>query len=199
MSKHIRVGQDQNPLKDALRPTLDTARQSGRPSSDEAAETSSTKEESAERPSGEETNTARIRRQADPETIREQIISEIQEQEALEEFRQNRPDMWVQVMRVGHLLELQEEFEEEIWPEGSCFLYASLPNNQSFCVRKILDVDLETCTVTLAIYADEDLDEGTILIPLEAIAWFGFPKNAVQVGRKRLRGFTAPIIGTENE
>ncbi|MFW5830417.1 MAG: hypothetical protein ACOCXA_09175, partial [Planctomycetota bacterium] len=106
-----------------------------------------------------------------PDTIREQILSEIQEQEALEEFRQNRPEMWLQVMRVGRMLELQEDLDDEIWPEGSCFLHANTVGFQSFCVRRVLDVDLETCTVALSIYGDEDLEDGTVLIPLEAISW----------------------------
>jgi hypothetical protein len=131
------------------------------------------------------------------DSIRQQILSEIQEEEALEEFRQTRPDMWVQVLRIGRLLELQEDLEEEIWPEGSCFLHANTSAFQSFCVRKVLDVDLETCTVAVSIYGDEELEEGTVLLPLENLSWIGFPKNAVTVGRRRFRGFTA-ILGGES-
>lgn len=207
MTKHIHLHHDESPLKEAIVPPGEERPTPPSPTTAQAEpaqvdpvpvrpETSAPEADPQSQPETETEPGSAIKTDAkpDPESIREQILSEIQEQEALEEFRQTRPDMWLQVMRLGHLLELQEEFKQEIWPEGSCFLYASVPENQSFCVRRVLDVDLETCTVALNIYADEDLEEGTVLLPLESIAWFGFPKNAVRVGRKRLRGFTA-ILG----
>ena len=52
----------------------------------------------------------------------------------------------------------------------------------SFSVRRAVEVDLDTCTVTLAIHGDEVLEAAHVVLPLQAIGWIGFPQKAVAVG-----------------
>ena len=116
---------------------------------------------------------------ADHEALKAQISDELHQQLALERFQQERPELWIQVSRIGHLMDLQGECEHGEFPPGSCFIYANVPGYQNFAVKKVLGVDLDTCQTTIDIYGDNDLEEGTIMLPLEAISWYGFPKQAV--------------------
>ena len=76
-------------------------------------------------------------------------------------------------------MDLQGECESGEFPPGSCFIYANVPGYQNFAVKKFLGVDLDTCQTTIDIYGDNELEEGTIMLPLESISWYGFPKQAV--------------------
>ena len=124
----------------------------------------------------------------DPE-VREQILDEFREQAALEQFQKERPDLWLQVQRVGKLMEYQGNLEDQCYREGACFLHTGTPNYSCFSIRQVMEIDLDTCMVTLEIYSDHELDEGVIMLPLEAIAWFGFPANATPVDFT-FQGFT---------
>ncbi len=132
-----------------------------------------------------------------PDDIRQQVISDYLEQEAIDEFKQVRPDMWLQVQRVGRILELQEQLHNEnpeeanVWPKGSCFIHTNTPTTSSFCVEQVLEIDLETCTTTVSIYAFEELVKGTVVLPLESISWIGFPENVNNIIGFTFKGFTA--------
>ncbi|TVR14848.1 MAG: hypothetical protein EA401_03695 [Planctomycetota bacterium] len=111
--------------------------------------------------------------------LREQITAELHQQLALERFQKEQPELWLQASRLGALMELQEQCQDAHFPPGSCFLYAAVPVYQCFPLRRILNVDLDTCQTQLEIYGDGDLEEGTVTLPLEAISWHGFPKDAI--------------------
>lgn len=113
------------------------------------------------------------------EEVREQLYAEFNQEIALERFQAERPDLWLQAQRTGKLMDLQQDMQDGIFPEGSCFCYANLPVYNAFAVRQVLEIDLDACQVILEIYGDGDLKNGTVILPLEAISWFGFPKEAV--------------------
>ena len=52
----------------------------------------------------------------------------------------------------------------------------------------MLDIDLDTCQTTIAIHGDGDLQEGTVILPLESLAWYGFPRDAIPL-TFRFQGF----------
>ena len=106
-------------------------------------------------------------------------------------WQRRNPQMWAQAQRLGKLLSIQQGTDGREFPVGCCFLHAALPSVNSFCVRRVVEVDLEACTVTLAIHADEELAAGHVVLPLEAIGWLGFPDQAVGVG-VRFHGFGDP-------
>ncbi len=131
------------------------------------------------------------KRPKDPkdESVKEQHLAEFKQQMALERFQEERPQLWLQSQRVGKLIEIQNQLDSETFPEGSCFLHANLVGSQSFCVKRITGIDLDTCQVTLEIYGDEDLEGGIVVLPLETVEWFGFPAKAVSMG-VHFQGFT---------
>ena len=112
---------------------------------------------------------------------------------ALRESRWQRRNaqLFAQALRIGKLLAIQQGTAAHEFPPGCCFLHAALPSVHSFCVRRLVEIDLDACTATLAIHADEELEAGHVVIPLEAISWLGFPEKAVGVG-VRFRGFGDP-------
>jgi hypothetical protein len=125
---------------------------------------------------------------------KERYLAEFRRQLALERFQEERPQLWLQSKRVHKLVEIQEQLDEEKFPEGSCFLHANLVATQSFCVRKITGIDLDTCQVTVEIYHDEDTEGGIVVLPLETVEWYAFPAKAVAVGT-HFRGFTGSLSG----
>jgi hypothetical protein len=124
--------------------------------------------------------------------VKEKYLAEFRRQLALERFQEERPQLWLQSQRVGKLVEIQEQVDGELFPEGSCFLHANLVGSQSFCVKRITGIDLDTCQVTLEIYNDEDTDGGIVVLPLETIEWFAFPAKAVSMG-VHFQGFTGTL------
>jgi hypothetical protein len=54
-------------------------------------------------------------------------------------------------------------------------------------------VDLDAATIVCAIYGDDVLTAGHVILPMEAIAWFGFPETQVNVG-VRFVGFHLPKL-----
>jgi hypothetical protein len=125
-------------------------------------------------------------------TAKDRYLAEFRRQQALERFQQERPQLWLQSQRVGKLVEIQEQLQGEQFPKGSCFLHASLVGTQSFCVRRITGIDLDTCQVTLEIFTDEDGEAGIVVIPLENVEWFAFPAKAVSMGM-HFEGFTGSL------
>jgi hypothetical protein len=99
--------------------------------------------------------------------------------------------MWAQAQRLGKLIAIQQGTEGREFPPGCCFLHAALPSVTSFCIRRVVEVDLDACTATIEIHGDDELEAGHVVLPLEAVGWFGFPAKAVAVG-VRFRGFIEP-------
>ena len=123
------------------------------------------------------------------EQIREAALADMKRQMALEKFQQERPQFWLQSERIGKIIEIQGQLEGDVFPEGSCFLHASTVGFQTFCLKRILGLDLDTCQLTAEIYGDEELEGGVVVLPLESVEWFGFPANAVPTGI-HFQGFT---------
>ena len=121
--------------------------------------------------------------------VREEIISEVRQQLAMDRFKDERPQLWLQSERMVKLVEVQAQMEDDQFPEGSCFLHSSTVAFNSFCVKKVIGIDLDTCQVTVEIYGDEHLEAGVVVLPLESIEWFGFPAKAVSTGI-HFEGFT---------
>ncbi len=130
--------------------------------------------------------------------VREEVLSEMHQQMALDKFQAERPQLWLQSQRVMKLVEVQSELENDQFPEGSCFLHANTVGFNSFCVKKVIGIDLDTCQVTIEIYGDEHLEAGVIVVPLETIEWFGFPAKAVPTGI-HFEGFTHHIATQKTE
>ena len=130
--------------------------------------------------------------------VREEVISEMHQQMALDKFQAERPQLWLQSQRVMKLVEVQSELENEEFPEGSCFLHANTVGFNSFCVKKVIGIDLDTCQVTVEIYGDEHLEAGVIVVPLETVEWFGFPAKAVPTGI-HFEGFTHHLTPQKTE
>ncbi len=120
---------------------------------------------------------------------RQRIVAELQREMALERFQSEKPQMWLQSQRVAKLVSIQEELEDESFPEGSCFLHTTTVGTHAFAVKRITGIDLDTCQVTIEIYGDEELEMGVVVLPLECIEWFGFPSKAVPIGI-HFEGFT---------
>lgn len=130
--------------------------------------------------------------------VREEVLSEMHQQMALDKFQSERPQLWLQSQRVMKLVEVQSELESDQFPEGSCFLHASTVGFSSFCVKKVIGIDLDTCQVTIEIYGDEHLEAGVIVVPLETVEWFGFPAKAVPTGI-HFEGFTHHLSSQKTE
>jgi hypothetical protein len=120
---------------------------------------------------------------------REDAVSDFKRELTLERFREANPQLWLQSQRIGRVLEIQSSMPNQCFPEGSCFLHANLVTVSSFCVKRIQEVNLDTCQVTVEIHGDEDLEAGIIIIPLENVEWFGFPSTAVPI-EIHFQGFT---------
>lgn len=120
---------------------------------------------------------------------RQKIVAELHREMALERFQSEKPQMWLQSQRAAKLVEIQESLEDEAFPEGTCFLHASTVSMQTFALKRITGIDLDTCQVTLEIFGDEELEAGVVVLPLETIEWFGFPSKAVPIGI-HFEGFT---------
>lgn len=114
--------------------------------------------------------------------LKEAILDEFKQQQALDRFREEKPQLWMQSQRVGKLVDIQGQLDDGMFPEGSCFLHANTVTSHSFCVKRITGIDLDTCQVTMEIYGDEELEGGIVVLPLETIEWFGFPAKAVPIG-----------------
>lgn len=114
--------------------------------------------------------------------LREQIIEQYKQEVAIDRFREEKPQLWMQSQRVGKLVDIQGQLDGGQFPEGSCFLHANTVTSHSFCVKRITGIDLDTCQVTMEIYGDEELEGGIVVLPLETIEWFGFPAKAVPIG-----------------
>jgi hypothetical protein len=128
--------------------------------------------------------------------VREEVLGEVRHQLALDKFQEERPQLWLQSQRVMKLVEVQAQLENDEFAEGSCFLHANTVAFASFCLKKVVGIDLDTCQVTLEIYGDEHLEAGVVVVPLETIEWFGFPAKAVPTGI-HFQGFTHHIGKTE--
>jgi hypothetical protein len=122
--------------------------------------------------------------------IRERALNDFKQQLALEKFQEERPQLWLQAQRIGKLIKIQNRLDNETFPEGSCFLHAATVSFSSFCVKKVLGVDLDTCQVSIEIYGDEHLEAGVVVLPVETVEWFGFPAQAVSTGI-HFEGFTS--------
>ncbi len=138
------------------------------------------------------------KRPSKEEQIREAALADMKRQMALEKFQQERPQYWLQSERVGKIIEIQGQLEGDVFPEGSCFLHASTVGFQTFCLKRILGLDLDTCQLTAEIYGDEELEGGVVVLPLESVEWFGFPANAVPTGI-HFQGFTNHLARSETK
>lgn len=107
-------------------------------------------------------------------------------------WRKRNQGLWLQAQRLGKLIAIQTGLAGELFPPGCCFIHANVPSVTSFCVKRIVEVDLNAASLLLEIYGDEELEEGHVMLPLEAIGWFGFPAKAVPVGTV-FAGFTLPV------
>jgi hypothetical protein len=114
--------------------------------------------------------------------IRDKALSEFQRKLALEKFQEERPQLWLQSQRLRKLVDIQDKLPTKQFAEGSCFLHANTVSFSSFCLKRVIGVDLDTCQATIEIYGDEHLEAGVVMIPLEVIEWFGFPATAVSTG-----------------
>ena len=137
----------------------------------------------------------RISRKA-KEKVREEVLGEVKQQLALDKFQEERPQLWLQSQRIGRLVDVQGQMEDGGFPEGSCFLHANTVAFATFCVKKVIGIDLDTCQVTIEIYGDEHLEAGVVVLPLETIEWFGFPAKAVPTGI-HFQGFTGHLAKPE--
>lgn len=120
---------------------------------------------------------------------RQKLLGEIHREMAIERFKSEKPQMWLQSQRIAKLVETQEQLESESFPEGTCFLHTTTSGTNTFAVKRISGIDLDTCQVTVDIFGDEELELGVVVLPLESIEWFGFPSKAVPIGI-HFEGFT---------
>jgi len=111
-------------------------------------------------------------------------------QRSLAHLRQRSPHLYMQVQRIGRLMEIQSRMKDDAFPPGCCFLHANVVTVSNFCVKQIKEINLETSQVTVDIHGDEHLEAGIVLLPLETIEWFGFPSTAVPI-EIHFHGFTS--------
>lgn len=110
-------------------------------------------------------------------------------------WRKRNQGLWLQAQRLGKLIAIQGGLEQEAFPPGCCFIHANVPSVNSFCIKRIVEVDLGAAAVLLEIHGDEELAAGHVMLPLESIGWFGFPGKAVPVGAT-FAGFALPNSGS---
>ena len=60
----------------------------------------------------------RISRDA-KDKVREEVLGEVKQQLALDKFQEERPQLWLQSQRVGRLVEIQGQMEDDIFPEAA--------------------------------------------------------------------------------
>ncbi len=125
----------------------------------------------------------------------EAALSEYRQGKAMELFRKQQPQAWLQAQRLARVLEIQGQMQGNAFPPGCCFLHGNLTSVSHICVKQIREVNLETCQVTIEIHGDDHLEEGVVIIPLESVEWFGFPAKAVPVDI-HFHGFTGnePVV-----
>ncbi len=111
--------------------------------------------------------------------LKEKHLTEFREQLAYERLQERNPGQWIAFQRVHKVVDIQEDLDGGTFPDGACFLHATTVGSQHFRVRKVSGIDLDTFQVSLEIYADDELEEGIVVLPLEQIEWFGFPARAV--------------------
>ncbi len=109
-------------------------------------------------------------------------------------FGRQHLHLLLQARRLGKLLAIQQNIPNQEFPPGVCFLHVNLPSTNSICVRSLVEVDLEACTVLIAIHGDQELESGHVILPLEGLGWIGFPDKQVPVGIP-FAGFHLPTSG----
>lgn len=109
-------------------------------------------------------------------------------------FGRQQLHLLLQARRLGKLLAIQQNIPNQEFPPGVCFLHVNLPSTNSICVRSLVEVDLEACTVLIAIHGDQELESGHVILPLEGLGWIGFPDKQVPVGIP-FAGFHLPTSG----
>lgn len=97
-------------------------------------------------------------------------------------FGRQQMHLLLQARRIGKLLAIQQNVPKQEFPPGVCFLHVNLPSTDSICVRSLVEIDLDACTVLVAIHGDQELESGHVILPLEGIGWIGFPDKQVPVG-----------------
>jgi len=97
-------------------------------------------------------------------------------------FGRQQLHLLLQARRIGKLLAIQQNIPNQEFPPGVCFLHVNLPSTNSICVRSLVEIDLDACTVLVAIHGDQELESGHVILPLEGIGWIGFPDKQVPVG-----------------
>ena len=129
------------------------------------------------------------------DALREKHLAEFREEAAFERLQERNPAQWIAFQRAHKIVDIQEDLEGGVFPDGACFLHATTVGSQHFRVRKISGIDLDSFQVTLEIYADDELEEGIVVLPLEQLEWFGFPSRAVPI--HHFQGFVgiAPMPG----
>jgi hypothetical protein len=113
------------------------------------------------------------------EKLKEQHLAEFRESLAFERLQERNPTQWVNFQRIHKLVDIQEQLEGGLFPDGACFLHANTVGQQHFRVKRITGIDLDTFQVSVEIYGDDELEAGIVVLPLEVVEWFGFPARAV--------------------
>ena len=113
------------------------------------------------------------------DTLKERHLAEFREQLAFERLQERNPAQWVAFQRVHKLVDIQEQLDGGVFPDGACFVHASVVGCQHFRMRKVTGIDLDTFQVTFEVYGDDDVEEGIVVLPLEQVEWFSFPARAV--------------------
>ncbi|MCS6970875.1 MAG: hypothetical protein NZ552_07705 [Planctomycetes bacterium] len=126
--------------------------------------------------------------------LKERLFAEFREQLAVERLQERSPTQWVAFLRINRVVDIQKQLPGGVFPDGACFLHASTAGTQHFRVRRVVGVDPEALLVSIEIYADDELEEGIVLLPFEHIDWFGFPARAVPT--HHFQGFVSlPTMG----
>lgn len=128
---------------------------------------------------------------SDPEQIKADLLAQMREQRAVKRFQRMRPDLWLAIQRVARVLGLQRQVAGEEFPPGSCFVHTSMPDQQVFCLKRVLEISVDTATATFEIHEDNELTEGIVIVPVETVTWVGFPAHSVPLTFE-LRGLTGP-------
>ena len=64
-------------------------------------------------------------------------------------WQRRNAQMWAQAQRLGKLIAIQQGTQGREFPAGCCFLHAGLPSVSSFCVRRVVEVDLDDLPAVL--------------------------------------------------
>ena len=138
---------------------------------------------------------SRKKAESKEEELKAKHYAEFREEVAFERLQERNPAQWIAFQRAHKIVDIQEELEGGVFPDGACFLHATTVGSQHFRVRKISGIDLDAFQVTLEIYSDDELEDGIVVLPLEQLEWFGFPSRAVPT--HHFQGFIgiAPMPG----